>query len=104
MSSPEGGLTTLEDLARGAIRHDGIRMQPFWWDAAPPLPSQYAELPAATDVLIVGAGFTGLSAALTLARAGRQVTVVDADVPGFGASTRNGGQVGSGNQKFRSGR
>ena len=39
-------------------------------------------------------------AALVLARAGRHVVVVDAGAPGFGASTRNGGQVGSGNQKF----
>ena len=59
-------------------------------------------MPRATaDVVIVGAGYTGLAAALTLARAGRDVIVVDAGVPGFGASTRNGGQVGSGNQKFR---
>jgi glycine/D-amino acid oxidase-like deaminating enzyme len=50
---------------------------------------------------VIGAGFTGLAAALVLARAGRHVVVVDASVPGFGASTRNGGQVGSGNQKFR---
>ena len=42
-----------------------------------------------------------MSAALTLARRGRSVIVFDKDVPGFGASTRNGGQVGSGNQKFR---
>jgi glycine/D-amino acid oxidase-like deaminating enzyme len=101
MRVPEAGLTTLEELAAGAGRGGGIHMQPFWWDAAPPRSDPGAGLPASTDVLIVGAGFTGLSAALTLARAGRQVTVVDADVPGFGASTRNGGQVGSGNQKFR---
>ena len=42
-----------------------------------------------------------MSAALVLARAGRDVVVVDAGVPGFGANTRNGGQVGSANQKFR---
>ncbi|MEP9350053.1 FAD-binding oxidoreductase [Xanthobacter sp. KR7-225] len=78
----------------------------FWWDAAPlrdaalPLPLA-ARLPTRTQVLVVGAGFTGLSAALVLAHAGRQVLVVDAGPPGFGASTRNGGQVGSGNQKFR---
>jgi glycine/D-amino acid oxidase-like deaminating enzyme len=53
------------------------------------------------DVAIVGSGYTGLSAALTLVRRGRHTVVLEPDVPGFGASTRNGGQVGSGNQKFR---
>ncbi|WP_323007879.1 FAD-binding oxidoreductase [Pseudorhodobacter sp.] len=48
------------------------------------------------DVCIVGAGFTGLSAALHLARAGLDVVVVEAHRVGFGASGRNGGQVGSG--------
>jgi glycine/D-amino acid oxidase-like deaminating enzyme len=46
---------------------------------------------APADVAIVGAGYTGLSAALTLARAGRAVQVFDRMRPGEGASTRNGG-------------
>ncbi|MBZ8133748.1 FAD-binding oxidoreductase [Afifella sp. IM 167] len=45
------------------------------------------------DVAIIGAGFTGLSAALKLAEGGAEVTVVDSHAPGFGASGRNGGQV-----------
>ncbi|MGB0182093.1 MAG: NAD(P)/FAD-dependent oxidoreductase, partial [Candidatus Puniceispirillales bacterium] len=49
-----------------------------------------------TDVVIVGAGFTGLSAALHLAERGYDVHVLDAHRIGFGASGRNGGQVGSG--------
>ena len=48
------------------------------------------------DVVIVGAGFTGLSAALHLAERGYDVHVLDAHRIGFGASGRNGGQVGSG--------
>jgi gamma-glutamylputrescine oxidase len=48
------------------------------------------------DVAILGAGFTGLWAALTLARAGRSVVVLDAHRVGFGASGRNGGQVNPG--------
>lgn len=48
------------------------------------------------DVAIVGAGFTGLSTALHLARKGFDVIVVDAHRVGFGASGRNGGQVGTG--------
>ena len=48
------------------------------------------------DVCVVGAGYTGLSAALHLARRGYAVTVLEAQRIGFGASGRNGGQVGSG--------
>ena len=44
-----------------------------------------------TDIAVIGAGFTGLSAALHLAEAGADVTVLDAQVPGWGASGRNGG-------------
>ena len=48
------------------------------------------------DVCIVGAGYTGLSAALHLAQAGLDVVVLEAHRTGFGASGRNGGQLGSG--------
>jgi glycine/D-amino acid oxidase-like deaminating enzyme len=47
------------------------------------------------DVLIVGSGYTGLSAALTLARGGRSVLVCEAGAIGEGASTRNGAHVGA---------
>ncbi|MDZ7760216.1 MAG: FAD-binding oxidoreductase [Desulfovermiculus sp.] len=61
-----------------------------WPQANPPLPGN-------TGVLIVGAGYTGLSAALALAQSGLQVTVVDQETgPGQGASGRNGGMVLSG--------
>jgi glycine/D-amino acid oxidase-like deaminating enzyme len=46
-----------------------------------------------SDVVIVGAGFTGLSAALHLAEAGLSVVVLEAKEIGWGASGRNGGQV-----------
>ena len=51
------------------------------------------------DVCIIGAGYTGLSAALHLAQAGLSVIVLEAHRVGFGASGRNGGQVGSGQRQ-----
>lgn len=48
------------------------------------------------DVCIVGAGFTGLSAALDLAKAGYSVIVLEAERVGYGASGRNGGQICTG--------
>jgi glycine/D-amino acid oxidase-like deaminating enzyme len=46
-----------------------------------------------TDVVVIGAGYCGLSAALHLAEAGRSVCVLEAETIGYGASGRNGGQV-----------
>jgi len=68
----------------------------YWWTAAPLSPLPEAPVPPSADVAIVGAGYTGLSAAITLARAGRSVVVFDRQLPGEGASTRNGG-ITSGN-------
>ena len=48
------------------------------------------------DICIVGAGYTGLSTALHLSNLGYSVAVVDAHRVGFGASGRNGGQLGTG--------
>ncbi len=48
------------------------------------------------DVVVVGAGFTGLSAALHLAETGKDVVLLEAHRAGWGASGRNGGQLGSG--------
>ncbi len=92
---------TASQLAQGRARSAGLTYQPYWWEAAPRQQSASAALPQKTDVVIVGSGFTGLSAALTLLRNGRSALVLERNVPGFGASTRNGGQIGSGNQKFR---
>jgi glycine/D-amino acid oxidase-like deaminating enzyme len=66
----------------------------LWAAVTPPTP----ELPRLTgsteaDVVVIGAGFTGLSAALSLREAGVDVAVVEAAEPGWGASGRNNGQV-----------
>lgn len=78
----------------------GASFEPYWWEAAPRPSPETRKLPSSADVVIVGTGFTGVNAALTLSRAGRDVAALDAGVIGFGASTRNGGQIGPGNQKF----
>lgn len=63
-------------------------------NALPPFDPLKGEVRA--DVCVIGAGYTGLSAALHLAQAGRDVVLIDAQRVGFGASGRNGGQLGSG--------
>jgi glycine/D-amino acid oxidase-like deaminating enzyme len=49
--------------------------------------------------VVIGAGFTGLGAAIILARSGQSVLVLDKDAPGSGASSRNGG-IASGNIRW----
>jgi glycine/D-amino acid oxidase-like deaminating enzyme len=72
-----------------------LRQTPYWWEEAEPQPS-LSELPMEPcDVLIIGGGYTGLSAALTLSKAGQKVVVLDAELPGYGASSRNGGMIGN---------
>ena len=66
----------------------------FWRVTAPEAaPAVTLEGDLSVDVAVVGAGFTGLRAALQLAEAGVQVAVLEAGDVGFGASGRNGGQV-----------
>ena len=68
---------------------------PSWYAAsAAPLPEQpVLEGAVEADVCILGAGYTGLTAALELAEAGYSVVVVEAQRVGWGASGRNGGQA-----------
>lgn len=68
---------------------DAARADCFW--QLPPHDWARAEGDLTTDVVIIGGGYTGLSAALHLAQDGVQVMVLEAEVPGWGASGRNGG-------------
>ncbi|MAC80026.1 MAG: FAD-dependent oxidoreductase [Rhodobacteraceae bacterium] len=70
-----------------------IRHQSYWLDDLGQAPETGGALPQKVDVLVIGAGYTGLSAAIQTAGAGRTTLVLDAGAPGFGCSTRNGGQV-----------
>lgn len=54
----------------------------------------------AADIVIIGGGFTGLSAATHLAKAGTNVVLIDAHRFGDGASGRNGGQLGTGQRAW----
>ena len=73
------------------------KFTPYWWEGQPHY-SESNSMPKNADVVIVGAGFTGLSAAITLAKSGVSVVVFDSVEFGFGASTRNGGMLGSGHK------
>jgi glycine/D-amino acid oxidase-like deaminating enzyme len=65
-----------------------------YWLPTTSMPAGTAgELPASADVVIIGAGYTGLSAARTLAKRGVNVVVLEANSIGWGASSRNGGMV-----------
>ena len=77
---------------------------PYWWDTVPALglgpdnPKPPADIDSGVDgsrfdVVVVGAGYTGLAAGRQLARIGASVLIVEREQVGWGASSRNGGQV-----------
>ena len=74
-----------------------MKTTPFWTDDFPrpgDLPVT-EEIPTEIDVAIVGGGYTGLSAARTLAKGGTSVVVLERETIGWGASSRNAGITGS---------
>ena len=82
---------------RTAPLAEDYRETPLWWDDATlsrAVPE--AALPETADVVVVGAGFTGLAAAARLAAHGKHVVVVDSGALGEGASGRNAGMIHAG--------
>jgi glycine/D-amino acid oxidase-like deaminating enzyme len=78
------------------IFHKDFQPKPFWWEAYTPKELEPLDLPRETGCVIIGAGYAGLNAALEFAKSGHDCLVLDAAEPGFGGSTRNGGQVSGG--------
>lgn len=66
----------------------------YWLTSAPAPNAPALALPATAEIVIVGAGLTGLSAGHDLACAGRSVVILDGGTPGEGASSRNAGMLG----------
>jgi glycine/D-amino acid oxidase-like deaminating enzyme len=65
----------------------------YWLTTVQMPTSPVQPLPETADVAVIGAGFTGLSAALALAKRGAKVVVLESETIGWGASSRNGGMV-----------
>ena len=70
-----------------------LQEQNYWLRTAEVPKPKAARLPEGVDVAVIGAGFTGLSAARTLAKRGAKVAVLEGETIGWGASSRNGGMV-----------
>ena len=69
----------------------------YWQASMPALPDRSGRpLPASVDVVVIGGGYAGVTAARELARRGVPVTLLEAHTLGWGASTRNGGIVHAG--------
>ncbi|HSK52627.1 MAG TPA: FAD-binding oxidoreductase [Clostridia bacterium] len=83
-------------MARSTLNRDYER-RPYWWASMPALSGRAGRpLPESADVVVVGGGYAGITAARELARRGTAVTLLEAHTLGWGASTRNGGIVHAG--------
>ncbi len=78
------------------LLHPDFVAEPYWWRWFRPQQEETPDPPASVEVAVIGGGYTGLSAAIALAKAGRSVAVFEARDFGWGASTRNGGGVSGG--------
>ena len=74
-----------------------MKLVSYWQDTATPAGDfRHTPVPGQVDVAVVGAGLTGLSAALELARNGSRVVVLETHAVGWGASNRNAGMATTG--------
>jgi len=81
-------------VAKKGGSYSVIKEQNFWLTTVEmPAADGSRALPETADVAVIGAGFTGLSAARVLAKVGAKVTVLEGETIGWGASSRNGGMV-----------
>jgi glycine/D-amino acid oxidase-like deaminating enzyme len=80
-------------MTSSPVFHPDAKLAPYWWDHVPRPVLPEVTLPHKVDVVIIGSGYTGLSAALQTARGGRDTLVLDGEDAGWGCSTRNGGQI-----------
>src|SRR5271166_3756417 len=71
----------------------GMQAHNYWLTSVEMPRPEALPLPESVDVAVIGAGFTGLSAARTLAKRGAKVAVLESETIGWGASSRNGGMV-----------
>jgi glycine/D-amino acid oxidase-like deaminating enzyme len=79
-----------------SLCHPDFKDTPYWWEAAAPSNKYAKNLTDQCEIFIIGAGYSGLNAALELAHKGHDVCVSDAETLGFAASSRNGGGVSAG--------
>ncbi|HET7144822.1 MAG TPA: FAD-dependent oxidoreductase, partial [Anaerolineales bacterium] len=71
-----------------------MKLQNYWLTTVKmPDDSNLTPIPEKADVAIIGGGYTGLSAARTLAKRNVKVVVLEAETIGWGASSRNGGMT-----------
>ena len=80
-------------LTEYPVLKNDFKESSYWVDSLGPPPDLPENPPESVDVVIVGSGYTGLNAAIETARGGRSTLILEAGSPGWGCSTRNGGQV-----------
>lgn len=83
-------------MAHNDILHQDFKAMPYWWEAYRPVTGDLVDVPKKARVVIIGAGYAGLSCAIELADAEIDACVLDSAELGAGASTRSGGAVSGG--------